>query len=115
VIAGTTPGLVHNCGVEPNLVPRQVEHSFDEHAMQWFGGDPKKSVYLAEWQSLIERAAGSTKIVPWTSGSAQTWAYINRFEGRWFVAQFDRVTGDLVTAFVPNSGQISAMLRLLGG
>ncbi len=35
-------------------------------------------------------------------------------EGRWFVAQFDWSSGDLVTAFVPNSGQVGSMLKLLG-
>ena len=41
-------------------------------------------------------------------------AYISRIDGKWFVAQFDRATGDLVTAFVPNSGQVGAMMGLLG-
>jgi hypothetical protein len=69
---------------------------------------------LAEWQGMIERAARSTKIVPWTSVEKKTWAYVTRIDGKWFVAQFNRETGDLVTAFVPNNGQIGAMLRLLG-
>ncbi|WP_239153930.1 hypothetical protein [Amycolatopsis sp. FDAARGOS 1241] len=69
---------------------------------------------MAEWRSIIERAAGSSKVIPWSSGSAKTWAYVSRIDGKWFVAQFDRATGDLVTAFVPNNGQISAMLRLMG-
>jgi hypothetical protein len=41
-------------------------------------------------------------------------AHIARIDGKYFVAQFDRGSGDLVTAFVPKNDQLSAMLRLLG-
>jgi hypothetical protein len=69
---------------------------------------------MGEWNSLIERAAGSSKVVPWSSGPTLTNAHLARIDGKWFVAQFDRSTGDLVTAFVPNNSQVSAMLNLLG-
>jgi hypothetical protein len=54
------------------------------------------------------------KVVPWSSGPTLTNAHLARIDGKWFVAQFDRSTGDLVTAFVPNNSQVSAMLNLLG-
>jgi hypothetical protein len=69
---------------------------------------------MAEWQGLIERTAGSSKVVPWSSGSTLTDAHIARIDGKYFVAQFDRGSGDLVTAFVPKNDQLSAMLRSLG-
>ncbi|WP_432049885.1 hypothetical protein [Verrucosispora sp. NA02020] len=69
---------------------------------------------MGEWNGLIERASGSSKVVPWSSGSTLTNAHMARIDGKWFVAQFDRSSGDLVTAFVPNNGQVGAMLRLLG-
>ncbi|MCO7237741.1 MULTISPECIES: hypothetical protein [unclassified Aeromicrobium] len=50
----------------------------------------------------------------WSSGSTLTDAHIARTDGKYFVAQFDRGSGDLVTAFVPKNDQRSAMLRLLG-
>jgi hypothetical protein len=42
-------------------------------------------------------------------------AYLTRIDGKWFAAQFDRASGKLVTAFVPNKGQLSAMLSQLFG
>ena len=69
---------------------------------------------MAEWQGLIERTSGSSKVVPWSSGGTPTNAYLARIDGKYFAAQFDRDTGDLVTAFVPNNDQLGAMLGLLG-
>jgi hypothetical protein len=69
---------------------------------------------MAEWQSVIERTSQSSQVVPWSSGGTDTYAYLSRTDGKWFTAQFDRTTGDLVTAFVPNNGQVGAMLNLLG-
>jgi hypothetical protein len=105
--------LVHNAGCV-NITESGLAHSFDRHAAQWFGGQPTKASQMAEWQGLIERAAGSSKVVPWSSGGTLTNAHLARIDGKYFAAQFDRETGDLVTAFVPNSDQLGAMLRLLG-
>ncbi len=113
VIAGDKPLLVHNnCG--PIITQAGLDHSFDRHAAQWFGRDVSRADKMAEWQGLVERAAGSTKVVPWSSGGTLTDAYLARIDGKWFVAQFDRSTGDLVTAFVPSNSQVGAMLSLLG-
>ncbi|WP_370941919.1 polymorphic toxin-type HINT domain-containing protein [Amycolatopsis sp. cg5] len=114
VAAGQTPVLVHNCDIDPQVTEAGLNHSFDRHAQQWFGGQPTRAGRMPEWQGLIERAARSTKVVPWSSGSAKTWAYLIRVDGKWFNAQFDRSSGKLVTAFVPNNGQLGAMLKLLG-
>jgi len=123
VIAAGTPVLVHNvnagsCPIggppSPNITEEGLNHSFGRHAAQWFGRPVSRSAKMDEWAGLIERASGSSKIVPWSSGATQTNAYLARIGGKWFAAQFDRESGDLVTAFVPNNGQIGAMLRLLG-
>jgi RHS repeat-associated protein len=111
--AGGDSVLVHNAGCA-NITEAGLAHSFDRHAAQWFGGQPTKAGQMAEWQGLIERTAGSSKVVPWSSGSTLTNAHIARIDGKYFVAQFDRGSGDLVTAFVPKNDQLSAMLRLLG-
>jgi hypothetical protein len=118
VLAGNTPVLVHNTGPcdvpTPNITQKGLDHSFDRHAEQWFGRPVTKTDKMGEWNALIERAAGSTKAVPWSSGSTLTNAHLARVDGKWFVAQFDRSNGQLVTAFVPNNGQVGAMLNLLG-
>jgi len=112
--------LVHNCpdflpeGYKPDITERGLAHSFGSHAREWFGGEPTHTANMEEWKSLIERAAGSSKVIPWSSGSTRTYAYLARIGGKWFAAQFDRTTGELVTAFRPNNGQVGAMLRLLG-
>lgn len=111
--AGGDSVLVHNAGCA-NITEAGLAHSFDRHAAQWFGGQPTKAGQMAEWQGLIERTAGSSKVVPWSSGSTLTNAHIARIDGVYFVAQFDRGSGDLVTALVPKNDQLSAMLRLLG-
>ena len=36
-----------------------------------------------------------------------------RIEGKYFFVQFDRSSGELVTAFVPNNSQLTAILRKL--
>lgn len=108
-----TAVLVHNCN-EANITDAGLDHSFDEHAPQWFGRAVFKSRDFGVWRSLIERAAQRTKVVPWSSSRTPTWAHIARIEGKYFVVQFSRATGDLVTAFAPNNAQLGAMLRLLG-
>lgn len=115
---GLAPCRVASDGSEvpmPNITEHGLNHSFDRHAEQWFGGEPTKSAQLDEWNSLINQASGSSKIVPWSSGSTETYAHITRIDGKYFVAQFDRSSGDLVTAFRPNNGQLSAMLELWKG
>jgi RHS repeat-associated protein len=117
VIAAGVGVLVHNCGGDlpaPQLTQRGLDHSFDRHAAQWFGRPVAKADKMEQWTGLIQRASGSSKVVPWSSGGTLTNAYVARIEGKWFAAQFDRESGELVTAFVPNRGQVGAMLRLLG-
>lgn len=107
--------LVHNtCPfVTPKITEGGHKHSFDRHAAQWFGGQPTKGAQMDDWEGLINQAAGSSKVVPWSSGGTLTNAHLTRVDGKYFAAQFDRETGDLVTAFVPNNGQLGAMLGLL--
>jgi hypothetical protein len=52
---------------------------------------------MTQWQANIERASRSSQVVPWSSGSTPTYAYLARIDNKWFVAQFDRTSGDLVT------------------
>jgi len=119
VVAGGTSVLVHNAGPactipKPNITQHGLEHSFDRHAEQWFGRPVTKTDKLGEWQALIERASRSKQAFEWSSGTTLTHARLARIEGKWFVAQFDRSSGNLVTAFVPSNDQLSSMLRKLG-
>ncbi|WP_314906609.1 hypothetical protein, partial [Propionibacterium acidifaciens] len=109
--------LAHNnltCDVAEHITPERLQHSFDRHAAQWFGGDPQFSTHGEAWQQLIERATQSTKIVPWSTGGSETVAHIARIEGKNFLVQYYQETGDLATAFVPNNRQVSEILERLG-
>ncbi|AUI59061.1 hypothetical protein B1H26_21375 [Amycolatopsis sp. BJA-103] len=97
---------------KPVITQHGRDHSFGRHAHEWFGREVT-GADMPEWTAMLERGIKSKKIVPWRSGSAETWAMINRIGNDWFVVQIDRVTSELVTAFRPNSGQLSAMLKLL--
>lgn len=110
---GADEVLVHNTCVIPNITARGLQHSFGRHSAQWFGR-PVGAGKADEWADLIDRASRSGKVFSWSSGSTATQAHLARIDGKWFVAQFDRETGDLVTAFVPTNKQLTAMLRLLG-
>jgi hypothetical protein len=112
VATASTAVLVHNCDGE-YITDKGLNHSFDEHAEQWFGGNPTRSASFAEWTSLVERTAESDKVVPWSSSGTPTWLHLARLQGKWFAVQFSRETGEMVTAFVPNQAQLGAILRLL--
>ncbi|MBA3943779.1 MAG: hypothetical protein H0X37_04370 [Herpetosiphonaceae bacterium] len=106
-----------NCPLGKIAGTRGLEHSFSEHAAQWFGREVPGSTYLPQWQALIERAAQSSEVFDWSTGAAKTTAHLARIDGKWFVVQFFKDgprAGELATAFVPNQGQLAAMLRLLG-
>jgi hypothetical protein len=95
---------------------RGLSHSFDEHAAQWFGRTVSRDTHLSNWQALIERAAQSSQVFEWSTGSAATIAHLARIEGKNFVVQFFTSgprAGELATAFVPSQQQLTAMLRLL--
>jgi hypothetical protein len=70
---------------------------------------------MADWKQVIQRTSQSSKVVPWSSGNMKAYAYLSRIDGKWFNAQFDRTSGDLVTAFVPSNDQVGAMLGKMGG
>jgi hypothetical protein len=103
----------------PNFVRRITQaglnHSFDRHAAQWFGRAVKRETHMGLWRALIERTAASAKTFPWSTGAAETIGHLAQVEGKWFVVQFFKETGELATAFVPNSKQLASMLRLLKG
>jgi RHS repeat-associated protein len=91
-------------------------HSFDSHAAQWFGRQVRAGTHMEQWQALIEHAAASEKQVPWSTRGTTTVGHLARIDGRYFFVQFFTEgprAGELATAFVPNQGQLSAILRLL--
>lgn len=90
-----------------------LAHSFDRHAAQWFGRQVERTTHLVPWRQLIEQATRSTQILPWSSGATKTIAHLAFIEGKPFVVQFTRDTGELLTAFVPSQRQLKAMLALL--
>ncbi|KOX15682.1 hypothetical protein ADK67_41380 [Saccharothrix sp. NRRL B-16348] len=95
------------------ITQKSLDHSFDRHAAQWFGGTPGKA-RIGEWQALIERASQSGKVIPWNTGKTLTNAHLARIDGKWFAVQYERGSGKFVTAHVLNQGQVGAMLKLLG-
>jgi len=95
----------------PTITDQGLEHSW-KHAKEWWGRSPTEADRAA-WRGMIETAQQSTKTFPWSANQLPTTAHLARIGGRYFVAQFDRETGKLVTAFGPNSGQVRAMLKLL--
>lgn len=112
--------LVHNqCDDVINKIAgtEGLVHSFDSHATQWFGRRVSKETHLGKWQNLIERAAQSSQVFDWSTRGSQTTAHLARIDGKYFVVQFfkegDRA-GELATAFVPRSDQLTAMLKALG-
>jgi RHS repeat-associated protein len=95
---------------------RGLEHSFSRHAHEWFGRPVSTSTHLQRWQSLIERTTKSGKQVPWMTSGEPTIGHLARVEGKFFFAQFYQRgprAGELATAFVPNQGQLRAILELL--
>ncbi len=108
-------------GVEeaPNFVRKITRaglyHSFDSHAAQWFGREVTRETHYALWRQLVERAAASGRMVPWSSGAEATIAHLATIEGKPLLVQFSKATGELVTAFIPNPDQLRAINRLLKG
>jgi hypothetical protein len=96
---------------------RGLEHSFDRHAAEWFGREVLSASHLRQWQTLVERAALSSKKVDWSVGDAATIGHLARIEGKNFFVQFYKDgprAGELATAFIPNQGQVTAILGILG-
>jgi hypothetical protein len=91
-----------------------LDHSFDRHAAEWFGGVVTRATHFAAWRGLVERAAASRHVFAWSVGAADTIAHLAYIEGKPFVVQFAKETGELLTAFRPNPEQLGEMLRLLG-
>ncbi len=96
---------------EPTITDEGFDHSW-KHAKEWWGRTPTGADRDA-WRQMILTAQRSTKRFPWSAYGTPTTAHLIRVGGRYFVAQFHRGTGDLVTAFGPNARQLPAMLRLL--
>jgi hypothetical protein len=112
-------GLRKLLAESPAFVRRITEaglnHSFDRHAAEWFGRAVARDTHYAVWRELIERVAASKQVFRWSTGPASTIAHLGQVEGKWFVVQFYEETGELATAFIPNSSQLEAMLRILKG
>ncbi len=95
---------------------RGLFHSFGRHSAQWFGRQVSSGTHMSAWQSLVERAAASTKTVPWSVGDSATVGHFARIGGKPFFAQFYQSgprAGELATAFVPNQSQLTQILNLL--
>lgn len=115
-----------NCDSTDNIIDGTIEvgeyvtrnglrHSFDRHAVQWFGYNPSWNNHGDEWSALIERASNSKKSVKWSTGPTETIGHLARIEGRNIFVQFRVDTGELATAFVPNKKQLRAIERALKG
>src|SRR5579885_985522 len=109
------PSTLKN-GLQVSLSEQGLSHSFSRHAAEWFGRlvtDADKPA----WESLIRQAMNSSQIFDWDLRGRSTIAVLSRLpyydEMRYFVVQFYADSGELATAFRPNSDQLSAMFRLL--
>jgi len=94
-----------------------LQHSFDEHAREWFGRPVPKGTHFELWRALVKRGAQSTETVPWSLRGKPTIGHLSRIDGKWFFVQFyesGSYAGELATAFVPNQGQLTGILKLLG-
>jgi hypothetical protein len=107
--AEEAPGLVRR------ITKAGLDHSFDRHAAQWFGRTVSRNTHMVAWRELVERVAASSQTFPWSTGAAKTIGHLGRVEGKYFVVQFFEETGELASAFVPNSRQLREMLKLLKG
>jgi hypothetical protein len=105
--------LAGSGGYLPKITDGGLAHSFDRHAKEWFGRPVGATAGREPWRQLVERASKSREIVAWSADQQLTFGHLARIEGKYFFVQFDRSTGDLVTAFVPNNSQLTAILRKL--
>ena len=101
-------------GMVRRITQHGLDHSFGSHAAEWFGREVPRTTHFAAWRALVERGAASRTVFAWSTGAADTIAHLSYIEGKPFVVQFFRETGELATAFIPNPDQYRAMLRLLG-
>jgi hypothetical protein len=107
--------LLAKSGFVRRITEERIEHTFLEKAALWFGRPVSKTRDWVAWRQLIEYVANSKQVFRWSSGAHSTIAHLGRVEGKWFVVQFYEETGELATAFIPNSSQLEAMLRILKG
>jgi hypothetical protein len=92
------------------------EHSFDRHAVEWFGRRVNKTPEnLRIWQDLIEQASRSRRAFRSIHDGQETITHLGRINGRWFLAYFftkgDRV-GELATAFFPSQRRLEQILQM---
>lgn len=88
-----------------------LDHSFDKHAVEWFGRTVSRETHLPLWRSMIERVTTSKQVFRWSLRGEATIAHLGRVEGRYFVVQFFESTGELASAFAPKPNQLGQMLK----
>lgn len=108
---------------------RGLLHSFDRHAHEWFGlarNAVSKERHLGQWQHLVERAAESSKVFDWKLVKDEVTGHLAYFQGtigdvtlqhgKHFAVFFYKSgprAGELASAFVPDAGQLTQMLKLV--
>lgn len=90
-----------------------LEHSFKQHAAEWFGRTVPRETHFEVWRQLVERASTSSLIFPFSAGTRKTIAKLATIEGKPFIVQFAEDTGELVTAFVPSQRKMKHIRALL--
>ena len=105
----------HSLGTVRIITDQRLQHT-RRHAEEWFGRELTQADH-GVWRGLIERASQSAQMVPWSTGASQTVGHLARVgRGRYLFVQYyvdGPRRGQLATAFRPNSGQLSAIRRLL--
>jgi hypothetical protein len=106
------PGMT-GCDV-PTMTNSDVVATFDRSAPAWYEHTPSDDA-LPEWRELIRIAAAGKDRVPWSSEGTPTVAYLGGSTARPFVAQFDRGSGKLVSAYGPSAAEAAALREAIAG
>lgn len=92
-----------------------LEHTWGEHAPEWFGREVRRSTHFEAWKALLKRAARSAQAFEWTTRGRPTIARLARIEGKWFVVQFGGMAKKQASSRPPSSRIKPSWARCYGG
>lgn len=98
----------------PTMNNAEVVKTFDRSAPSWYQRSTTDSD-RPDWRNMIRTAAAGKDRVPWSADGVPTVAYLSAAKGRPFVAQFDRGSGTLVSAFGPDDAETAALRQAIAG
>ena len=95
------------------ITEERLIKTFEDHAAEFFGRSVRRTTHFELWRQMIERAARSTQVFPWSVKGNNTIAHLATIEGKPFVVEFFEETGELATAFVTGPRQLRNMLKVI--